>query len=378
MRTSTGITIDADRARSTLDVLRERIPAEHEGAQLYVSLHGETVIDDAVGTAREDVPLTPDHRMLWFSASKPATAVAIARLWESGELALDDPVSRFIPEFACNGKERATIRHLLTHTGGFRKVPGAIRFLPWEEMVRDVCEAQAEWEPGTFAGYHPASSWVALGEIVRRIDGRRIDDYLREEIFTPLGMTSSSLGIAPGAQETLGTAIAHVYPKNPEPTYQVGAWNTTKGVASISPGGSCRGPAHDLGRFYECLLRGGDPLLRPQTVEALTATHRVNRFDHTFQLPTPWGLGFVRYGMLPQGAFGGVRTYGHGGHSSSVAIADPDAGLVFVCITNGLPGAVEHHRRMMAVFRPVWDALEGLPPYEQGDAPGPITLGTTA
>jgi CubicO group peptidase (beta-lactamase class C family) len=366
--------IDADRARRALGVLRDRIPAEHDGAQLYVSMRGETVIDEAVGEARSGVPMKPDTLTLWFSASKPLTTVAVAQLWEAGRLSLDDPVVRFVPEFGVNGKDAVTIRHCLMHTGGFRKMPPGARFLPWEESIRAVCASEAEWEPGTFAGYHPASSWVILGEVVRRIDGRRIDAYLRTEVFEPAGMTDTSLGLPPGAEDR----AAHVFARNPEPQYQVDRWNTPGGFASIAPSSAGRGPAHDLGRFYECLLRGGDPLLRPQTVEALVAAHRVGRHDHTIGVPTPWGLGFVMYGMLPAGAIGGPRTYGHGGHSSSIAFADPDAGLVVAIVTNGLPGHIEHHLRCLAVCAPIYDALQGVTRWDEGDPPGAVTIGVDA
>lgn len=376
-----SVTIDPRRARRALDVLTERIPSHHVGAQLYVSLRGEPVIDDAVGDAREGGPrLTTDHLMLWFSSTKPLTAVAIGQLWERGLLDLDHPVVRFMPEFGRHGKEVVTIRHVLTHTGGFRKVPGAIRFQPWEDQVRAVCEAELEWRPGAMAGYHPSSGWVALGEIVRRIDGRRIDDYVRREVCEPLGMKDTWLGIPAERQAELDDRIAHVYPRHDEAQYQVGAWNSSKGVAMISPGGSGRGPARDLGRFYECLLRGGEPVLRPQTVEALTASHRVGRFDHTFRLPVPWGLGFVKYGLRERAPIGSQRSFGHGGHSSSIGWADPETGLVVACVTNGLPGAVDNEKRMLAVFAAIFDACQGLPVPEDDarPGPGPIILGRNA
>ncbi|HEY6300180.1 MAG TPA: serine hydrolase domain-containing protein [Candidatus Binatus sp.] len=91
----------------------------HLGAQLYVSRDGKTVGDLAFGEARDGVAMRPDTLMLWMSSIKPITAVAIAQMWERGKLELDDPVARHIPEFGAKGKERVTIRHVLTHTGGF-------------------------------------------------------------------------------------------------------------------------------------------------------------------------------------------------------------------------------------------------------------------
>ncbi|HVE91484.1 MAG TPA: serine hydrolase domain-containing protein [Actinomycetota bacterium] len=367
--------IDLDGARRALDVLLERIPHEHDGAQLYVSLGGDVVLDEAVGEASPGVPMTPDHITLWFSSGKPLTAVAVARLWEAGLLSLDDRVARFIPEFAAAGKDAVTIRHVLTHTGGFRKIPARMRFWDWDEQVRAVCETPAEWPAGKFAGYHPASGWVVLAEIVRRVDGRRIDEYLAQDVLGPLGMTSTRLGIPPDEQSRLGPLIAHAHPKNPAPQYAVASWNEPQGLSAVHPGGGMRGPARELGLFYECLLCGGEPLLRPQTVEALVATHRVNRMDHTFGVAVPWGLGFVRYGIRPVAPIGGPRSFGHGGHSSSIGYADPEAGLVVALVTNGLPGAVEHDRRVRAVIKTIYGAIDGLPDYDGGNGPGPVSLG---
>jgi CubicO group peptidase (beta-lactamase class C family) len=142
----------------------------HLGAQLYVSRDGNTVGDLAFGEAREGVAMRPDTLMLWMSSIKPVTAVAVAQMWERGKLDLDDPVARHIPEFAAKGKERVTIRHVLTHTGGF---PGAVLQWsadPWEKTIAELCAAPLEpgWVPGERMGYHVASGWYTLAEIVRR------------------------------------------------------------------------------------------------------------------------------------------------------------------------------------------------------------------
>jgi CubicO group peptidase (beta-lactamase class C family) len=92
----------------------------HVGAQLYVSRRGTILSDTAVGEARAGVPLRPDSLTLWMSSVKPVMGVAIAQLWERGLLALDDPVCKHVPEFGTKGKEAITLRHVLTHTGGFR------------------------------------------------------------------------------------------------------------------------------------------------------------------------------------------------------------------------------------------------------------------
>jgi CubicO group peptidase (beta-lactamase class C family) len=112
----------------TLEMIEQGIAAGwHIGAQVFVSLHGRVIVDQALGEARRGTLMTPSTMMLWFSSGKPITAGAIAQLWEQGMLALDDPVQRYIPEFGHQGKEAITIRHLLTHTAGF------LRTWPWQD-----------------------------------------------------------------------------------------------------------------------------------------------------------------------------------------------------------------------------------------------------
>ena len=102
-----------------LEVLEQGIADGTQiGAQVYVSHGGSVVADVAVGDARDGVEMTTDTLMTWFSMTKAVTAVAVAQQWERGAFDLDDPVVRFVPEFGLHGKDRVTIRHLLTHTAG--------------------------------------------------------------------------------------------------------------------------------------------------------------------------------------------------------------------------------------------------------------------
>ncbi|HEY2293801.1 MAG TPA: serine hydrolase domain-containing protein, partial [Thermoanaerobaculia bacterium] len=176
--------------------IRDRL---HLGAQLYVCLQGETVADAALGEDRPGEPLTRDHLMLWLSATKPVPAVAIAQLWERGLLELDDPVALHIPEFAANGKEGITLRHLLTHTGGIRMLDTGWPHQSWAEIIAKICAMKPEprWVPGQKAGYHQASSWFILGEVVQRITEKTMREVLAELILDPLGFRWGNYGVAP-------------------------------------------------------------------------------------------------------------------------------------------------------------------------------------
>ncbi|MCP3961569.1 MAG: beta-lactamase family protein [bacterium] len=346
----------------------------HLGAQLYVSLEtggGEPIrrTELVVGERAIGQAMTPDTLMIWLSSTKPITAVAVAQLWERGLLELDDPVARHVPEFGVHGKERVTVRHLLTHTGGIRKLNVGWPEASWDEIIDFICRARPEprWVLGEKAGYHLASSWFLLGELVRRLDGRHFRRYVREEIFEPLGMRDSWVGMPREKFEAYGDRLGRMY--STENGRMERAWNREAHVVGCSPGGNGYGPIRELGRFYEMLLSRGrwqdTKILSPQTVEAMTVPHRVGMHDQTFKHKLDWGLGFIvnsnHYGAdLPPYGYGrhaSRRTFGHSGFQSSTGFADPEHGLVVALVTNGNPGEPRHTERFRDATEAIYEDL---------------------
>jgi len=346
---------------------RRRAEGWHTCAQVYVSLGREVLLDEAVGETRPGRAEQTDDVMLWYSAGKPLTTVAVLQLWERGRLALDDRVATFLPGWG-KGKERCTLRHVLTHTGGFPMWgdTGYDRDLSFAESLAATVAAPAQWAPGTVAAYHASSGWRVLGGVVEAVDGRPIERYLAEEVCGPAGMTSSSLGIPLAVQAELGDRIVpvvwtgHQFPTRDADggirmvPYKIDRWhNEPWHVAKVEPGGGMRGPARELGRFYEALLGDGPTLLEPRTVEVMTAIHRYGMKDRTFGLDVPWGLGVQR--QFTGGP--GRRGFGHGGMASSRGLADPELGLVLVVVANGLAGFFDAEQRNLEITDAVYSAL---------------------
>ncbi|MSO79535.1 MAG: class A beta-lactamase-related serine hydrolase [Acidimicrobiia bacterium] len=339
----------------------------HDCAQIYLSRNGEVLLDTAVGEISPGRPLRTDDLMLWYSSGKPLTVVAILQLWEQGRIGLDDLVAKHLDGWA-NGKERCTLRQVLVHTGGF-PIPGDPMYdsdVTWDEAVAATIAATALWEPGTAAGYHPASGWRALGAVVQAVAGRRIDEYVRDEITRPLGLDDAHLGIPVERQREYGDRIVpvvwrgHRFPSIDKdgnfymaPYYIDRVHNEPWHIAKVEPGGGMRGPARDLGRFYESLLGFGPPVLEPRTVEVMRSVHRWGVRDRTFNTDTPWGLG------VQVDFSGGTtrRAFGHGGMASSRALADPECGLVMVVVANGLAGYMEAEQRVLEITDAVYSAL---------------------
>lgn len=339
----------------------------HDCAQGYVSIGGQAVLDIAVGDSAPGRPLRTDDVMLWYSSGKPLTTVSVLQLWEQGRLGLDDCVAEYIPGWGA-GKERATIRHLLTHTGGFPMF-GTDAFdadITYAEAVARVATSPADWEPGTAAAYHASSAWRILGAIVEAVDGRPIARYVHDEIIEPLGLVDTYLGIPIDTQVQLGDRIVpvawkgHVLPKvDSDGSLSMAPYridrlhNEPWHIAKVEPGGGMRGPARSLGRVYESLLGFGPTILEPRTVEVMRATHRYGMKDGVFGRRTPWGLG-VQVEMS-----GGTtrRAFGHGGMASSRGLGDPECGLVLVVVANGLPNFIAVEQRVFEITDAVYSAL---------------------
>jgi CubicO group peptidase (beta-lactamase class C family) len=210
-----------------------------------------------------------------------------------------------------------------------------------------------------------------LGEVVRRVDGRPYPQYVREAICEPVGMADTWVGMPVERYRAYGQRIGlmHDTSGGPPRPYPEPSFDSEMACARCNPGERARGPAHDLGRFYEMLLGGGQHtgirLLTPQTVAALTATHRVGLVDETFGYVKNWGLGFALDNHRPAAgearlSFGPAcsrRTFGHAGWRSSLGFADPEHGVVLAAVANGTAPNEITYRRFHDLAAAVYEDL---------------------
>ncbi len=343
----------------TEDVLRQGIDNGTQiGAQLYVSHRGEVAADLALGDAREDgVAMTTDTMMIWFSMTKAVTAVAVAQQWERGALDIERPVVEYIPEFGAHGKDAITLRHLLTHTAGIPNADAILEGQPWRESNAEnlarIYDAPLEYEPGTRAGYHPAAGMTVLGEVVARVSGMPYSEYVRSQIFEPLDMRDCWVGMPEDRYAAYGDRIGHMQNTEGDAPVPLRGIDSARAAATPMPGAGGRGPMNQLAKMYEALGRGGDGLLAPHTVAAIAARHRTEMEDETFGIVVDWGLGFA-IDTAAMGRHCSRRTFGHGGHQSSVAFCDPQHGVVVAVVCNGMPGLERHNARLEAISTAVY------------------------
>ncbi len=358
-----------------VELLEEgRAKGLHLGAQLEVRTKQGEGFSIVVGDARTGVAMTPATLLPWFSCTKAVTAVVVAQLWERGRLGLDDPVARHVPEFASAGKAVVTIRHVLTHTGGFRTLQPDVDLwrLEWPEVVDRISASPLEdgWEPGHRAGYHPVTGFHILGEVIQRVTGRDFADVVSEEILEPLDMADSWMQLTERRYAAYGDRMGVMYDTGERvsaaPVRGMDSW---RGFRRASPSGGGVGPMGDLVKLGEMLLGGGqregERVLRSSTVEAMTARHRAGQHDETFGHVIDWGLGLMvnsrTYRSKPNsygyGDHASSRAFGHGGQQSSLLFADPVHGLTVALCCNGRPGEIANHLRTQPAVTALYEEL---------------------
>jgi len=349
----------------------QRTAGLHPGACVVARLRGESAATASVGEARPGVPMGPDTVTAWFSMTKLTVALRVAMAWEAEALGLDDRAADHIPELAGGGRERITIRHLLTHTSGLHAaddVTAAPREDDWDEEVARICRTPLPvgWEPGRSAAYSLRAGFHLLAEVVRRAeaDERAWEEIVAADVFAPLGMRRSWLALDDSAWNASRADAAMMWACPPAHAQARPIEDQPFRARVCQPGASGRGRVADVPMLLECLLRGV-PLLSAVTAEAVGARHRTGLRDGTFGAVLDWGLGVivdakvhgaktVPYGYGPHAS---ARTFGHGGSQSSGALCDPEHGLVAVLCCTGMPGDAAHSRRANEVWTALYEDL---------------------
>jgi CubicO group peptidase (beta-lactamase class C family) len=201
------------------DVFAEQFRSGREvGAAVAILVDGEPVVDLFAGHAdpAQTRPWTRDTITHVYSVTKGMTALCAHRLLESGALELDAPVARYWPEFAQAGKAGISVRWLLSHRAGLQALTQVLppeAMYDWDAMCQALAAAAPCIEPGRL-GYHPVTFGWLVGELVRRIDGRRLGRFFREEIAAPLG-ADFHIGLGPAEEKR----AADITPIEPPPEF---------------------------------------------------------------------------------------------------------------------------------------------------------------
>src|SRR5262245_24787835 len=242
--------------RTRLDVGPGRLPS----AQIALARAGRLVAFETLGDAK------PDTRYVLQSAGRPVIAAAVWKLLGEGGIEFDARVADVIPEFGTNGKESVTIRHVLTHTGGFPMAPlGFPTMKDRAARLAAFSRWRLDWPPGSQLEFHLTSAAWVIAELVERTTGKTLREYLRDEIARPLGLTLA-LGV-PVAEQ--GDVARFVATDAPPGSFEVDPWgplylHAPEVLPAGQPSHSVVATAADIALLFQALYHSG--LWRPEAV----------------------------------------------------------------------------------------------------------------
>lgn len=308
------------------------------GLQVAAYLNGELVIDTWAGIADTTTGRLVDGDTLFMisSTGKGVTATCLHILAEQGKLDYDAPVASYWPEFGSHGKERATVRHALSHQAGVPRVEGQTGelLLDWDAMCAAIAASLPLFEPGTRIAYHVYTFGYIVGEIVRRIDGRPINQFLQEELCRPLGIDSLFFGVP---DEVLPRVARLADARGQVGTLNADWYNRPEVMRACIPAMGGIASARALARHYAMLERGGQldgvRLLSPELIRAAAEVQN-DEIDFLFKVRARRSMGY-RLGS-DAGPGGGPSAFGHVGGGGSFGYADPDRHLAIALAKNYL------------------------------------------
>lgn len=369
-----------ERFSSLRDLVAANVASGEElGVSVAVVIDGTPVVDLVGGhrDAKQTVPWTEDTITNVWSITKMVTSLAALMCVDRGLVDLDAPVARYWPEFAANGKDGVLVRHVLSHTSGVSGLeqPAVTADLyDWEGATSRLAEQAPWWEPGTASGYHALNQGHLLGEILRRVTGKTLKQFVADEIA---GLLDADFQI--GAAEGDWSRVADVVPPPPLPL-DLAALPPDSPMVKTFTGpapsaedantaewrradmGACNGHgnARSVARILSAVALGGEVdgvrLLSPTTVDRIFE-EQADGIDLVLGAPLRWGVGYAlpKPELLPYIPEG--RRCFWGGWGGSMAVVDPEHGMAVAYVMNKMAPGIIGSDRSAAYIGAVYEAL---------------------
>jgi CubicO group peptidase (beta-lactamase class C family) len=341
------------------------------GASFAATLDGELVVDLWGGhvDAARTRPWQRDTLANVFSTSKALAALCLHQLADRGRLDLGAPVAEYWPEFAAGGKSALPVHWLLSHRAGLAALRTPLpteALFDWKRMTDALASETPWWEPGSRSGYHAMTYGYLVGEVLRRVDGRTLGAFLRDEVAKPLGAdfwiglpaaeharVAEAGAAAQPAPDSLLAQVLGNPPLAPE-TANRPAWRRAE-----IPAANGHGNARSVARVMAALACGGSlGGVRLLSSEALARATTEQCFgpDLVLGVPMRWGQGFMLASdALPLGP--SRRAFGHGGWGGSLGIADPDSRVSWAYVMNGMSAGTLGDTRAFELAQAFYAAL---------------------
>ena len=395
--------IHPDYADVAASVIRQ-IPPDRGGTAVAVYHCGDLVVDLWGGTKdRAGSPWTEETTAPSFSTTKGVLATLVHILVDRGLADYDDPVAKYWPAFAANGKSTVTIRQALSHESGLYAIADLIEspaeMRDWEHMKALIAGAELAHEPGTANAYHALTFGWIIGGLIEEMTGKSLEQNLQEELVDPLQLDGMFIGmphnelyrraelmdgisrppekkepwrenLSRGVRQVLskvGVEIAESR-KALAPFTKPFDWNDEATVTAKIPAANGQFTARSLARMYAMIAEGGEldgvrVLSKARTV--LMGQVQNRRRDNVLFLPMHWRMGYHRIINL------GTRTpdaFGHFGYGGSGAFCDPTRRLAVALTTNTGSGSALGDARMLKIGRAAIGAVDRLAKIEGAKA----------
>jgi CubicO group peptidase (beta-lactamase class C family) len=284
---------------------------------------------------------------------------------DQGLLSLGSKVADFWPAFGSHGKSAITIRQVLLHQAGLPRrgfFNQILHLEDWDRIIHNLANQTPEYPPGEKTAYHTLNFGYILGEVIRRVSGIHVDEFLRSELTLPLGLDNTSMTVSDSNQNTCTRLSSGTIDQHPVAIL----YNSSKLRQSVIPGGSLHTTARDLAIFYQMLLNegryAGKNYLRSETVRLATSLG-FEGFDASYGRLTRWGFGFNLGGEhelnpeIPDGMGAGssIETFGHFGQRTSMAWADKRERLVVVFLCNRFLSHLGYKHRLRSISDAAWE-----------------------
>ncbi len=332
-----------ERLSGIVDRLSGFLAADPDLSFQVAAYHDGSLVLDAWGG-----PHLGEHSVtVPYSVTKNTIGISVALLVERGELDLDERVSHYWPEFAARGKDRVTVRQLLSHQAG---LPQATPSLTWDDLLdhhaaaEKLAASRPFWFPGSAFGYHAITIGSLGDELVFRVTGRTLHDFYEEEIRAPHGI-DFFLGLPEAEEHRLVDLLPMIRPVSDTTVPSSSAlgpvvFGSLAGPVDLAlsprswryghPAGSGTGTARGLARLFASAVTGVDgsaPFLSAETV-AEVGQQQIRGYDEVLhQQDRAHAIVFQKPSQ--QLAFGGPRSFGHDGAAGALACVDPDTGVAF-------------------------------------------------
>ena len=370
--------------------------AGHEVGAAFAAYHrGEKVVDlwGGVADVASARPWVEDTVEIVYSSTKGATAVCANKLAQEGRLDIDAPVATYWPEFAQAGKEELPVRYLLSHQAGLPWVDEELTLddvLAWDPLVEALARQAPVWEPGTAHGYHAVTYGHLVGEVVRRITGRTLGTYFREEVAEPLGLDFwiglpeeqeprvaslvGTIGTGPGAEVDEATRALIEQFMGPDSMLgraltvngafnrgldeqEANVFNSRRVHAAEIPAANGICDARSLARMYAACVGEVDGVRILTEAQMRDAATQQTSGPNTvlLDMDLQFGLGFFVPSTMMD--IGGPRSFGHAGAGGSLGWADPDADMAFGYVMNKMAQAIAGDLRSSSLINACYDSV---------------------